>query len=91
MTFYSQTYTFVNTVIFSRLKILNLDNNEIYSIPQLKLLGADNLQKAHAGLQDPQTRDTFLTQSTTQTDTDMNELNNTALRGSLRPSQSKAI
>jgi len=66
--------------------MLNLDNNEIYSIPQLKLLGADNLQKTHAG---SQTKDTFLTQSTTQTDNDMDELNSTALRGSLRPSQSR--
>jgi len=73
---------------FCRLKMLNLDNNEIYSIPQLKLLGADNLQKTRASLQDLQTKDTFLTQSTSQTDTDMSELNNTALRGSLRPSQS---
>jgi len=77
---------FKNVLFYSfRLKMLNLDNNEIYSIPQLKLLGADNLQKALTG---SQTKDTFLTQSTSQTNNDMDELNSTALRGSLRPSQS---
>ena len=33
--------------IFIRLKYLNLDNNEIYSIPQLKLLGTSPLKQPH--------------------------------------------
>ena len=35
------------THIFIRLKYLNLDNNEIYSIPQLKLLGTSPLKQPH--------------------------------------------
>ena len=77
--------------------MLNLDNNEIYSIPQLKLLGADNLlQKtsrvAAVDSLEPLIKDQSSTQSITgsniSTNTvDMDELNALALRGSLKPSQ----
>jgi len=80
-----------------RLKMLNLDNNEIYSIPQLKLLGADNLQQknsrlAAAGSQEPLVRDQSSTQSITSSNVsnsaiDVDKLNSLALRGTLKPSQ----
>ena len=77
--------------------MLNLDNNEIYSIPQLKLLGADNLQQkssrlAAADSLEPLVKDQSSTQSITganisNNSIDMDELNSLALRGTLKPSQ----
>lgn len=75
--------------------MLNLDNNEIYSIPQLKLLGADSLQKttrlAAANSQAPLIKEQSSTQSigsnVSGSAVDVDELNAVALRGTLKPSQ----
>lgn len=78
--------------------MLNLDNNEIYSIPQLKLLGTDNnLQQKTSRLsafdsQEPLVKDQSSTQSiiganTSSSTVDVDELNTLALRGTLKPSQ----
>lgn len=77
--------------------MLNLDNNEIYSIPQLKLLGADNLQQKASRLiaadsQEPLIKDQSSMHSVTGSVTsdstvDVDELNALALRGTLKPSQ----
>ena len=77
--------------------MLNLDNNEIYSIPQLKLLGADNLQQKTSRIsvddsQEPLVRDEPSTQSVvganvSNSTVNDDELNALALRGTLKPSQ----
>ena len=81
--------------------MLNLDNNEIYSIPQLKLLGADNLVQKTSRVSavdslEPLIKDQPSTQSITgsnvSTNTvDMDELNAIALRGALKPSQGVCV
>ena len=76
--------------------MLNLDNNEIYSIPQLKLLGADNLQQkssllTEADSQEPLVKNQSSIQSlganSSSSAVDADELNALALRGTLKPSQ----
>lgn len=77
--------------------MLNLDNNEIYSIPQLKLLGADNLQQKASKIsvndsQEPLVKDQSSTQSivganVSNSTVDGEDLNSLALRGTLKPSQ----
>ena len=51
-----------------RLKYLNLNNNEIYSIPQLKLLGTSPLK--HSELQQPRLSSSKITMDSTTPSTD---------------------
>ena len=76
--------------------MLNLDNNEIYSIPQLKLLGADNLLRKTSRITAADSQEPLKDQPSTQSFTgsnaststvDMEDLNAIALRGALKPSQ----
>ena len=80
--------------------MLNLDNNEIFSIPQLKLLGADNLlcktsriaaSDSQEPLKDHPSTQSFTGSNVSTSTVDMEDLNSIALRGALKPSQGSHI